>query len=82
MDLLVRNYNINTIPELMCRNLLSVSWNGRLYDCDFNQQMEINMMDKDDKEGTVYGTAFENCQISQIFSSNSPFSNYIWCKGT
>ncbi|KAK3101216.1 hypothetical protein FSP39_001832 [Pinctada imbricata] len=51
MELLVRNYNINTVPELMCRNLLSVSWNGRIYDCDFNQQLEMGMMGTDDKEG-------------------------------
>ncbi len=25
----------------MCRNTLSVGWDGRLYDCDFNQMLEL-----------------------------------------
>ncbi len=25
----------------MCRGLVSVGWNGRLYDCDFNQMLEM-----------------------------------------
>ncbi len=25
----------------MCRTLISVSWDGRLFDCDFNQMLEI-----------------------------------------
>ena len=27
----------------MCRNIVSVSWDGRLYDCDFNQMMGLQM---------------------------------------
>jgi len=30
------NFNPATIPGLMCRNLISVSWEGYLFDCDFN----------------------------------------------
>jgi hypothetical protein len=26
----------------MCRNTLSVSWDGRLFDCDFNQMLELD----------------------------------------
>jgi hypothetical protein len=25
----------------MCRNLISIGWDGRIYDCDFNQMLEI-----------------------------------------
>jgi hypothetical protein len=28
----------------MCRTLVSVGWNGRLYDCDFNQMLEIPLV--------------------------------------
>lgn len=34
-------FNAATLPTMMCRNQLSVSWNGRLYDCDFNQAAEL-----------------------------------------
>jgi len=43
MGLLVNHFNPGTVPELMCRSLLSVSWDGRLYDCDFNQMLEIEL---------------------------------------
>jgi len=35
--LLIDNFNPGTVEHLMCRSLVSVSWDGRLYDCDFNQ---------------------------------------------
>jgi len=41
MELLVNAYNPATVPGLMCRNTLSVGWDGRLYDCDFNQMLEL-----------------------------------------
>ncbi len=36
MDLLRGAFNGNTVPGLMCRHQVSVGWDGRLYDCDFN----------------------------------------------
>jgi len=41
MGLLVNHFNGATVPELMCRTLLSVGWDGALYDCDFNQMLEL-----------------------------------------
>lgn len=46
LDLLVRNYNTETIDNLMCRNIISVNWKGELFDCDFNQQLDIPVPDK------------------------------------
>lgn len=40
---LVQAFNPGTIAGLMCRNTLSVSWDGYLYDCDFNQQLDMKM---------------------------------------
>ena len=34
-------FNPGAIGGLMCRNTISVSWDGRLYDCDFNQMLEL-----------------------------------------
>lgn len=34
-------YNPGTLDGLMCRSLVSVSWDGRLFDCDFNQMVEL-----------------------------------------
>jgi radical SAM/Cys-rich protein len=43
MRKLVEAFNPNAVEGLMCRNLLSVDWEGRLYDCDFNQMMELSV---------------------------------------
>jgi radical SAM/Cys-rich protein len=43
MERLVSAFNPATIAGLMCRNTLSVSWDGYLYDCDFNQQLDMKM---------------------------------------
>jgi radical SAM/Cys-rich protein len=41
MELLVNAFNPATIDGLMCRNTLSVGWRGEVYDCDFNQQLDM-----------------------------------------
>ncbi|MDP3919451.1 MAG: arsenosugar biosynthesis radical SAM protein ArsS [Candidatus Omnitrophota bacterium] len=41
--LLVESFNPRTLDGLMCRDTLSVSWDGRIYDCDFNQVLGIQM---------------------------------------
>lgn len=41
MALLANSFNPATVPQLMCRSLVSVSWDGRLYDCDFNQMLGV-----------------------------------------
>jgi radical SAM/Cys-rich protein len=40
--LLAGSFNPSTVDRVMCRTLISVSWDGRLYDCDFNQMLEIS----------------------------------------
>jgi len=41
MRKLLQAFNVNTVDGLMCRSLVSVDWTGRLYDCDFNQMLEL-----------------------------------------
>ena len=43
MQKLVEAFNPATVNELMCRTTLSVDWQGRLFDCDFNQMLEIGL---------------------------------------
>ncbi|MEW5299162.1 MAG: hypothetical protein WDW36_002203 [Sanguina aurantia] len=44
MQLLLQNFNPAAAEGIMCRDTVSVGWDGRLYDCDFNQQLELAMM--------------------------------------
>lgn len=41
MELLVQAFNPATVAGLMCRNTISVGWQGEVYDCDFNQQLGL-----------------------------------------
>ena len=41
MSLLIENFNPHSVENVMCRSLLSVGWDGRLYDCDFNQMLDL-----------------------------------------
>lgn len=43
MRKLIEAFNLSTVDGLMCRNLVSVDWTGRLYDCDFNQMLELGV---------------------------------------
>ncbi len=41
LSLLVNHFNSASVPHLMCRSLVSVGYDGQLYDCDFNQMLEL-----------------------------------------
>ena len=43
MRRLVESFNPAAVEGLMCRTTLSVDWTGRLYDCDFNQMLELRV---------------------------------------
>ncbi len=40
-QLLANAYNPSTLTGLMCRNLISIDWLGQVYDCDFNQMLDL-----------------------------------------
>jgi radical SAM/Cys-rich protein len=43
---LVEAYNPAAVQNVMCTNTISVSWDGWLYDCDFNQMLELKVNSK------------------------------------
>ncbi len=43
MEKLVSAYNPAAAAGVMCRSMLSVGWDGTLYDCDFNQMLELRV---------------------------------------
>ena len=46
MGKLVNAYNPVAASNVMCRNTISVGWDGWLYDCDFNQMLELKINGK------------------------------------
>ena len=43
MELLRKNFNGATVHGLMCRSLVSIGYDGKLYDCDFNQMLDMEL---------------------------------------
>lgn len=49
LEKLIQGPNPSTIDNLMCRFLLSVDWNGFIYDCDFNQMLDLAITEGDSR---------------------------------
>jgi len=45
MIMLVNSYNPDAAEGVMCRSMISIDHRGNLYDCDFNQMFDMNIMD-------------------------------------
>jgi MoaA/NifB/PqqE/SkfB family radical SAM enzyme len=59
MDLLVTSFNPKSVKDVMCRSLISVSYDGFLYDCDFNQMLEMPIANE--KISVWDLDSFDNC---------------------
>ncbi len=46
MQLLKASYAAHNLASVMCKNLISVDWQGYLYDCDFNQMLAMPLLDE------------------------------------
>ncbi len=47
MMLLKQSHRNENLENIMCRHLISVDWQGNVFDCDFNQMLGLNMQDND-----------------------------------
>lgn len=54
MDKLLAAFNPGAAQGVMCRSLISVDYEGRLYDCDFNQQLDMDVKDAAGKTATIF----------------------------
>lgn len=46
MNLLKQSYQADNLEQVMCKSLLSVDWQGYVYDCDFNQMLALPLTGK------------------------------------
>lgn len=53
MELLQQNSNADNLGAVMCRDTLNVDWQGRLYDCDFNQVLGLSSLTADNYIGRI-----------------------------
>lgn len=71
MQLLRDNFSASNLETLMCRRLLSVDWRGYLYDCDFNQMLDLPILASNRRhlrdllrDGELAGDLLEGTPIS------------------
>ena len=63
LNLLVNNFNPQAASHIMCRELLSIAWDGTIYNCDFNQAIGISLKEN---PATVWDIADFNDITSEI----------------
>lgn len=73
MQRLTNAFNPGAIDGLMCRNTLSISWDGRLFDCDFNQQLEIEVDLPDGMRPNVHDLDAEALAARRIVTARHCF---------
>jgi radical SAM/Cys-rich protein len=59
VELLETNFNVATLDQVMCRNLISIGWEGFVYDCDFNQMLDLPLRDRSGKPLDITSLALD-----------------------
>lgn len=76
MDLLVRNFNPNTVDSIMCKNTISVGFDGKIFDCDFNQQLGYTIGSSEAYEGGK--TVFDVSSLSELSCDSIKNDNHCF----
>lgn len=71
MQTLLDAFNPQAALGVMCRNLLSVSWDGQLYDCDFNQALELPL-------GGHRRTLWDIDSLAEVDSGRIAFADHCY----
>ncbi|RAP32715.1 radical SAM protein [Candidatus Marinamargulisbacteria bacterium SCGC AG-410-N11] len=81
MALLIQSFNIKSLPHVMCKSTLSVGWDGQLYDCDFNQMLQLPITNNH-----IHNVDFNQLQQRSIIVSDHCYGctagSGSSCKGT
>ena len=70
-ELLINNFNPRTLDGLMCRHTLNISWDGKLYDCYFNQMLGMGM--HNGKPFTVFNISKNDLEGWKVLTGNHCF---------
>jgi radical SAM/Cys-rich protein len=64
MEKLIQAFNPIAADGVMCRNMISVGYDGRLYDCDFNQMLELRV--NHGLPNTIWDFAYDKLAHRQV----------------
>jgi len=79
LSLLRENFNPEVLSGLMCRTFLSVGYDGKLYDCDFNQALCLPIRDKDSRSLTIGRLIAEELEGQDIILGDHCFACTAGC---
>ena len=66
IELLSSNFNLATLDQVMCRDLISIGWDGSVYDCDFNQMLNLPIRDRAGKPLNIGSISIEQVRNHAI----------------
>ncbi|HEX2932154.1 MAG TPA: arsenosugar biosynthesis radical SAM (seleno)protein ArsS [Candidatus Binatia bacterium] len=72
-ELLEASFNAATLDQVMCRNLVSIGWDGSVYDCDFNQMLNLPLTDSDGARLTV-----SSISLDQVIGREITIGNHCY----
>ncbi len=72
--LLDLNFNSRTLPNIMCRSLVSVDWRGFLHDCDFNQALGLVLRDRFNRPLHIASVLADDLEGRKIITDSHCFS--------
>jgi len=73
MELLIDAFNPATVNDLMCRNTISVGWRGEVYDCDFNQQLDMQWRNSEQARMFLWDLTVDDLVDREILTGDHCF---------
>lgn len=70
VELIESAFNPATLDKVMCRDLLSVGWEGSIYDCDFNQMLELPMRNQQGNPLMIWDLGANGLEDQSIIVGN------------
>jgi radical SAM/Cys-rich protein len=70
LELLESHFNAATLDQVMCRNLISIGWDGSVYDCDFNQMLDLPITDAAGKRLDISSLALDQVAKRPIIAGD------------
>lgn len=70
VELIESAFNPATLDKVMCRDLLSVGWEGSIFDCDFNQMLELPMRNQQGKPLMIWDLGANGLEDQSIIVGN------------
>jgi radical SAM/Cys-rich protein len=78
-ELLAANFNAATLPQVMCRDLISIGWHGSVYDCDFNQMLDLALVDRAGKRLSIARLTLEDVAGRSILAGDHCYACTAGC---